>query len=273
MAELNSMILAVTREGYHDRNAASRVCQDIILKAISASRFGDHITVKGGVVMRGITGNVRRATQDMDLDFIRYSLDDDSIRRFIDRLNCLEGIRIRISAPIEELSQQEYHGKRVFVTVEDDTGHSLQSKIDLGVHKHVEIEQDEYCFDICMDDEGASLLINSKEQIFAEKLRSLLRFGPLSTRYKDVFDLLWLSEHTDTGRLYQCIHTYILADSGMKERTMHDIHQRMKQTFENKTYRQRLERSANVNWLNVGSAEAMEKILAYLLQMDQYEER
>ena len=59
----------------------------------------------------------------------------------------------------------------------------------------------------------------------------------------------------------------------MKERTMHDIHQRMKQTFENKTYRQRLERSANVNWLNVGSAEAMEKILAYLLQMDQYEER
>ncbi len=41
MADLNSMILAVTREGYHDRNAASRVCQDIILKAISASRFGE----------------------------------------------------------------------------------------------------------------------------------------------------------------------------------------------------------------------------------------
>ena len=29
MADLNSMILAVTREGYHDRNAASRVCQDM----------------------------------------------------------------------------------------------------------------------------------------------------------------------------------------------------------------------------------------------------
>jgi len=28
-----------------------------------------------------------------------------------------------------------------------------------------------YCLDVCLDDEGASLLINSKEQIFAEKLR------------------------------------------------------------------------------------------------------
>ena len=38
---------------------------------------------------------------------------------------------------------------------------------------------------IAYDDEGASLLINSNEQMFAEKLRSLLRFGALSSRYKD----------------------------------------------------------------------------------------
>jgi hypothetical protein len=37
------------------------------------------VTIKGGVVMRSITGNVRRATQDMDIDFIRYSLSDESI--------------------------------------------------------------------------------------------------------------------------------------------------------------------------------------------------
>ena len=58
--------------------------------------------------MRSITGTVRRATQDMDLDFIRYSLSDDSIRAFIQKLNCLEGIQIGIDGEIEELSQQEY---------------------------------------------------------------------------------------------------------------------------------------------------------------------
>ena len=152
MANLDEMTAAVIREGYSQANAAARVCQDVVLKAISESHFSDHITVKGGVVMRSITGDTRRATQDMDLDFIRYSLEEDSIRRFIDRLNCLDGISIRISAPIEELSQQEYHGKRVFVLIEDDTGHSLRSKIDLGVHKQVQIEQDEYCFDVRYSD-------------------------------------------------------------------------------------------------------------------------
>ena len=35
--------------------------------------------------------------------------------------------------------------------------------------------------------------INSKEQMFTEKLRSLLKFGPNSTRYKDIFDMVYLS--------------------------------------------------------------------------------
>ncbi len=55
----------------------------------------------------------------------------------------------------------------------------------------MEIEQEEYCFDIGFDDEGASLLINTREQMFAEKLRSLLKFGTFSTRYKDVYDMYY----------------------------------------------------------------------------------
>ena len=83
--------------GYSERNADARVCQDIILKAISKSNFGRNVTIKGGVVMRSITGNTRRATEDLDIDFIRYSLDDNSIRRFVSQLNCIEGITIEIS--------------------------------------------------------------------------------------------------------------------------------------------------------------------------------
>lgn len=33
------------------------------------------------------------------------------------------------------------------------------------------LSQEEYCFDIAFDNEGASLLINSREQMFSEKLR------------------------------------------------------------------------------------------------------
>lgn len=157
MANLEELAAQVKNEGYSEVNAEAKVCQDIVLKAISQSSLSRNVTVKGGVVMRSITGNVRRATQDMDLDFLRYSLSETAIRAFVEKLNCLEGITITITGDIEELSQQEYRGKRVYVTLSDDTGHSFLSKIDLGVHKQVQIEQDEYCFDVCLDDVGASL--------------------------------------------------------------------------------------------------------------------
>lgn len=186
---LRDLIRQIEEIGYNDDDATARVCQDIVLKGISKSTLSRNVTIKGGVVMRSLTGNVRRATQDMDIDFIRYSLSDDAIDNFIDKINCIDGISIKRNGKIAELSQQDYHGKRVFIVITDDNGNSIESKIDLGVHNRLEISQEEYCFDIAFDDEGASLLINSREQMVAEKLRSLLKFGRFSTRFKDIFDI------------------------------------------------------------------------------------
>jgi predicted nucleotidyltransferase component of viral defense system len=264
MANLEELAAAVKNEGYSEVNAEAKVCQDIVLKAISESSLSRNITIKGGVVMRSITGNIRRATQDMDLDFIRYSLSEDAIRAFIEKLNCLEGITIRIAGDIEELSQQEYKGKRVIVVIEDDSGHSFTSKIDLGVHKQVQIEQDEYCFDVCLDDTVASLLINSKEQIFTEKLRSLLRFGPLSTRYKDIFDMCYLTEYVDIERLKECFDTYIFQDPGMRETNLDDVLRRVKRTFSDRLYISNIDRSRRANWMNVSVREAFDRIRSFL---------
>ncbi len=77
----------IKKDGYSEANAEAKLCQDIIIKAISQSSLNRNVTIKGGVVMRSITGDIRRATEDLDLDFIRYSLDDDSIRDFIIKNN------------------------------------------------------------------------------------------------------------------------------------------------------------------------------------------
>ena len=74
MIDIESMVDATVQEGYNRQNAEAKVCQDIVLKAISEGSLKRNVTIKGGVVMRSITGDARRATQDMDLDFIRYSL-------------------------------------------------------------------------------------------------------------------------------------------------------------------------------------------------------
>ncbi len=93
MANLEELALAVRNDGFSEVNAEAKVCQDIVLKAIASSNLSRNVTIKGGVVMRSITGSARRATQDMDLDFLRYPLTEEAIRAFIGRLNCLDSIR------------------------------------------------------------------------------------------------------------------------------------------------------------------------------------
>lgn len=79
MATIKEMLRRANEDGYNDENAEAKVCQDVIIKALSQSSLSRNATIKGGVVMRSISGDARRATQDMDIDFIRYSLDNESI--------------------------------------------------------------------------------------------------------------------------------------------------------------------------------------------------
>lgn len=87
----------IKMSGYSEQNAQAKLGQDIMLKAIADSGMARSATIKGGVVMRNISGNARRATQDLDLDFIRYSISDDSIRKFVKKLNCIDELTIKLT--------------------------------------------------------------------------------------------------------------------------------------------------------------------------------
>ena len=132
---------ALKAVGYSPRKADAKIAHDIILKAIADAGFHDKVTIKGGVVMSGMTNAVRRATMDMDLDFLGYSLGDASIRRFVRRLDRAAGCEIRIDGAIQELRQGEYRGKRVNLVLTDDAGRSIRTKVDIGVHALKSIEQ------------------------------------------------------------------------------------------------------------------------------------
>ena len=263
MGLLNELISKTIKEGYDEENAEAKVCQDIILKAIANSSLKDNVTIKGGIVMRSIPHNIRRATQDIDIDFIRYSLGDDSIIKFINKLNCIDGLNIRIIGKIDELKHQDYHGKRIYIQIEDFDGDVIESKLDIGVHKDLSIVQEEYCFDVCLDNDGANLLINSKEQMFTEKIRSLLKFGTFSRRYKDIFDLYYLSSKVDIIKLLKCLDKYIFTDSGMKENDMTDVIHRINTILNNRTYQNRIKTSRR-NWINKDIKQLVAELLQFL---------
>lgn len=207
-------------EGYSELNAQAKLCQDIVLDALSKSDLSRNVTI-------------------------------------------IEGINISITREIEELKQQDYHGKRVYIQIADTFGNMINSKIDFGVHNKLQIEQEEYCFDIGFDNEGASLLINSKEQMLTEKLRSILKFGVFSTRYKDIFDICYLLRFVDKDKLLKCFEIYIYNDEGMKENTIEDVVVRVQRTFSDKRYIKNLETSKK-NWLDISTKSALKNILEFL---------
>ena len=216
--------------------------------------------------MHSISKDMRRATRDMDLDFIKYSLEDNSIIRFIEELsNVDDGIKIEIDGEIKELHHQDYDGKRVNIELFDKYGNKLKTKLDIGVHKLLDIKQDEYCFDLSIINKNANLLINSKEQIFVEKIKSLLKLGFRSTRYKDLFDFYYLINKTelDKEKLMNCFNILIFKDETMRENNIEDVVNRLQMTFNSNAYRNHLSNPKN-NWLDITVDDAIMSVLKYI---------
>ena len=130
----------------------------------------------------------------------------------------------------------------------------------------LDIEQEEFCFDIAYDDEGASLLVNSNEQMLAEKLKSLLRFGALSTRFKDIFDIYYLSQLVDHEKMDKCFKIYVFDDAKMRENDYTGVEKRLSIIFNNKRYISNLN-TKEVNWLDIEPKVALDGILAFVKDM------
>ena len=253
--------------GYNTRDAMAKVGQDIILSKISKSPYINNVTIKGGVVMHNISKDKRRATRDIDLDFIRYSLEDNQIRKFISGLEKVtDGIKLEIiNDEIMELKQQDYKGKRLELKIIDDYDNNIVIKLDLGVHKNVNIEQEELVFSLDGLNENVVLLANSKEQIFVEKLKSLLTFGRASTRYKDILDFYFLINETnlDKNKTYLLINDYIFLNESLEYYNINDIYSELKEILSSNRFVRNFDNIKN-NWLELPIDEVKNSILNFI---------
>lgn len=265
--ELHDRLVA---RGYSDDTADAKIAHDIVLKAVRDSGFHENLTIKGGVVMSGITDVVRRATMDMDLDFMHYPLTNVAIRRFVAGLNRVAPCKIRIRDGIQDLLQQEYKGKRLYLHLEDAGGYRIDTKLDIGVHTHAEVMQANFSFKVVTDDSTVLLFVNSVEQIFVEKLKSLLRLGSISTRYKDIFDLCYLTDRASKLIVGDFLTLYVFGDKKMRERRMADIVRRLQRIFSSKQFMIGLERPSHA-WLAVSPTDATGKILDYISSLQDAE--
>ena len=121
-------------------------------------------------------------------------------------------------------------------------------------------------------DKSATLLINSKEQILTEKLKSLLKLGFRSTRYKDLFDFYYLINIAgiDKTKLLNCFEILIFNDKNMKEDNIHDIASRLQQILNSKRYYNMLN-DPKVNWMDLPINKVINNVLEYFDSLEAIE--
>ena len=253
------------KEGYTKANAIAKVCQDLILYEISKSPYYKNITIKGGVVIHSLSKNKRRATQDIDLDFIKYSLEDKSIKNFISKLNDNnDGIQFTVEGKIESLHHQDYNEKRINIIVKDIYNNIMRTKLDIGVHNNFDLAQEEYCFCFNEINTSAKLFINLTEQILLDKLKSLLKFGVLTTRYKDIFDIYFLINNTNINndKINRYLKDIIYNDKLLNINNINDILNKLNFIFKNNKFINNIQNAKN-NWLEIQIEDVLSNIFIF----------
>ena len=264
MKTIEAMVANFVLKGMTANQAESYVCQKIVLNKIAKSPLSNKVLIKGGVVMYNITHNLRRTTLDLDFDFIQYDISEDSIIRFIDLLNIYDTQYIITIKKVDELHQEDYQGKRVFALIKDSTT-ELNFKIDIGVHTLTSIKQKEMLFSF--DDGDISLIINPPEQIFAEKLYSLLKHSHLSTRFKDIFDMYYLinEKYLNNAIVKQIINELLNNNEGIV--LEESIYKTVSDIFHKERYISHFN-TTKEKWMDVDYLTLTETILNYLRNLN-----
>lgn len=254
-------------KGFTLAQARNLTAQMIILSKIEKSKFVDSVLLKGGVVMYNMTHEQRRTTTDLDFDFVRYSISKDSdIKLFVDVLNKkYPQYEVIINGKIEELRQQDYHGKRVKLLIKDET-ESISFKLDIGVHTLLAINQSRMCFSFGQGKE-LTLLVNPPEQMFAEKLFSLAKIGATSVRFKDVDDMYYLIKNKSISikTVRKCLELLTLNPiSEIKD--IQDVIDRAVETLESQFFIDGYISSGG-SWLKLDYKKIVKDLIEYIYQI------
>ena len=110
--------------------------------------------------------------------------------------------------------------------------------------------QVEYGFDVVTAPEKAELQANSNEQMFVEKLASLLRHGALSNRQKDIFDMYYLSSRVRLKVVRRYVSMLVYSSRRCPIADKRGMVDSLRRTFGSARYMRKLA-SARINWLGV----------------------
>ncbi len=193
----------VTRS--HQRNedpnlVLTRYGIERFLYRLSKSPYAKHFVLKGAALFALWAGETYRPTRDLDV----LASGDPSAERLADMVREVCKTKVRPdglefdldSVRVEEIrGAQEYDGLRARVAARLGNAR-VAVQMDVGYGDAVTPEPTEHTFPTLLADLPAPRVrVYPPETVVAEKLEAMVRFGPVFSRMKDLYDLWAISRH------------------------------------------------------------------------------
>ncbi|MBQ9226836.1 MAG: nucleotidyl transferase AbiEii/AbiGii toxin family protein [Fibrobacter sp.] len=169
-------------------------CLERLLDRIAASRFRNHFIIKGGFLIASILGVGSRSTMDIDATVKGFSVsyeNVDSIFKEICGIDIADQLTFSFERIEEIREKDDYLGLRVFVECRYGKM-NVPLTVDLTTGDTIIPHEIEYMYKCVFDDKMIPIIAYPLENVFAEKLDTIISRGVANTRTRDFYDVYTL---------------------------------------------------------------------------------
>ncbi len=175
--------------------------QQCFLERLSHSKYNRRFILKGGLLFYGLEPLLSRPTKDIDLLGKGLRNQPEKIAEILQEILAIElpdgVIFLTKNMRYEIIAERKaYSGVRVFIPAElNNARHVLQ--IDIGFGDTIVPAPVSFDFPSLLKDKSVKLFAYSWSSVIAEKFEAIVRFGDLSSRMKDYYDIFYLQNKFD----------------------------------------------------------------------------
>lgn len=199
-ASIRARLMNIARESKRDYNRILiQYSQERLLYRFSISRYRNNFILKGALLF--LTYDMPQYRPTKDIDFLGQAIknDVDEIRKIIQEVAAIkvdDGIMFDPSSiTIEQIVEQaEYAGIRVSVRASIGTA-KIVMQVDIGFGDKIVAGPLDIEFPTILDFPAPHIKVYSLESAIAEKFEAIVRLNVVTSRMKDFYDIIYLSQH------------------------------------------------------------------------------
>ncbi len=199
-ASVRARLLNVAKKSGRDFDAVLlQYFQERFLYRLSISPYRQQLILKGALLFLAYEMSLLRTTRD--IDFLGSATSNDlneigGIVIAICRIDYADGVQFDDnSVTVERIKEDaDYHGVRVKLEAQMTAARKVL-QLDIGFGDVVVAGPVEMDFPVLLDDQPRpNLMVYSRESAIAEKFEALVSLNLLTSRMKDIYDILHLAE-------------------------------------------------------------------------------